>query len=111
MAAVVLLMLSLAVPAGAYYDGYGNVGQYEAWEEDSCGILVPIPVACGISGIVCFGLLSLQKSVKKKSGASEYITERGVTITAASDHFTHTTQVRRKLHTEQHGGRNGPPGR
>lgn len=106
LAAAVLLVLSMAVPAGAYHDVY-----YETGEDASGGIMVPILVSCGISGIVCLGLLSLQKSVKKKSGASEYITEGGVTITSASDRFTHTTQVRRKLQTGNQGGRNGPPGR
>lgn len=98
LAAAVLLMLSLAIPAGAYHDGYEQIGYYET--EDSGGIIVPILVACGISGIVCFCLLSLQKSVRKQSGASEYITEQGVNITKASDRFTHTTQVRRKLQTD-----------
>ena len=56
-----------------------------------------------IPALICFVLVSLQKSVHKKTGASDYITEEGVHISHASDRFTHTTQTRRKLQTNQNG--------
>lgn len=96
------LVLALAAPAAAYYSDYGY---YDCYEEDSGNILVPIGVAAGISGLICFGLVSMQKNVHKKSGALEYITEQGVHFTHASDRFTHTTQTRRKLPNNQNGKR------
>lgn len=104
----VVLLLALSAPAmaaqednghfAAYYTDYGY---YDSYEEDSGGVLLPIMVGAGISGVICFGLVSLQKNVHRKSGAAEYITEQGVHITHASDRFTHTTRTRRKLQNNQ----------
>lgn len=103
--AALVLMVSLAVPAMAAQNDNGHFAayyiSYDSYEEESGGSLMPIIVAAGISGIICFGLVSLQKNVHKKSGAADYITEQGVNITHASDRFTHTTQTRRKLQTNQ----------
>lgn len=107
--AALLLMVSLAAPAMAAQNDNGHFAayytSYDSYEEESGGILMPIIVAAGISGLVCFGLVSLQKNVRRKSGAADYITEQGVNITHASDRFTHTTQTRRKLQTNQNQGR------
>lgn len=106
--AVLAVLLAMAVPAMAageqspHFAAYSSdYGYYDSYEGESSGILVPILVAAGISSIICFGLVSLQRNVHKKSGASEYITEQGVRITHASDRFTHTTRTRRKLQTNQ----------
>ena len=93
-----MLILALAVPAGAV--AYGVEMEYDS----GGGLLTPLLVGVGIAGLICYGLVSLQKNVKKKSGASDYITQEGVKIAHASDRFTHTTQTRRKLQSNQ-GGR------
>lgn len=102
--AVLALAVSLAVPVMAQHNA-GPVAAYstgyDSYEGESGSSLTPILVAAGISGIICFGLMSLQKNVHKKSGAAEYITEEGVSITHASDRFTHTTRTCRKLQTNQ----------
>lgn len=107
MLAVVMLLAALAVPAMAAREDDGHFAayyvDYDSYDADSGGIMLPILVGAGISGVICFGLVSLQKNVHKKSGASEYITEEGVKITQSSDRFTHRTQTRRKLQNSQNG--------
>ena len=98
VAAALSLLLALAVPAAA--SEIPGFLSYASDYEDG-GILTPLIVGVGISGLICFVLVSLQKSVHKKTGASDYITEEGVHISQASDRFTHTTQTRRKLQNNQ----------
>ena len=101
-AAVSVLVLILALTVPAFAAEMPNVLSYASDYEDG-GLLTPLIIGVGISGLICFGLVSLQKSVHKKTGASDYITEEGVHICHASDRFTHTTQTRRKLQTNQNG--------
>lgn len=90
-----VLIFALAVPAAAQ--------GYYAYDYESGGgdLMTPLLVGVGVSGVICFGLVSLQKSVHKKTGASDYITGEGVHISHASDRFTHTTQTRRRLQNNQ----------
>lgn len=97
-AAALVLLLALSVPVAA---AEMPVFLSYASDYEDGGILTPLIVGVGISALICFVLVSLQKSVHKKTGASDYITEEGVHISHASDRFTHTTQTRRKLQTNQ----------
>lgn len=98
--AVLILIFALAVPVAA--EEVPHFAAYSAdYGSEDGGILTPLLVGVGVSGLICFGLVSLQKSVHKKTGASDYITEEGVHISHASDRFTHTTQTRRKLQNNQ----------
>lgn len=102
--ALLALVLVLAVPALAAETGGAHFAAYSAdYGSEDGGILTPLLVGVGVSGLICFGLVSLQKSVHKKTGATDYITEEGVHISHASDRFTHTTQTRRKLQTNTNG--------
>lgn len=97
-----ILVLALAAPVdAAQTDGIHMLSYSVDYESDDSGFLTCVLVGMGISAVICFGLVSLQRNVHKQSGASEYITEEGVNFTHASDRYTHTTRTRRKLENNQ----------
>lgn len=102
--AVLMLMIFMAVPAAAMENPAQHIAAHTVgygYAEEPGGSLLPVLVGMGLSGVICLGLVSLQKDVHKKSGASDYITEEGIRIVHASDRFTHTTQTRRRLQNNQ----------
>ena len=96
-----LLVVALAVPAAAQSETAHFAAYTVEYEEDNGGILTPLLMGMGVSGVICIGIASLQKDVHKKTGASDYITEEGVHFSHASDRYTHTTRTRRKLENNQ----------
>lgn len=67
-------------------------------------LLVIILGSCLISGLICGVLVSQMKTAVKGTHATEYITEKGIDIRVRTDRYTHTTQVRRKIQTNNSSG-------
>ncbi len=92
---------------------------YESTADEGWGILIviiPAVIAGVIALIVCLIFKAQMKSVYKGSGARAYISRDGFKLSDKSDIFTHTTQVRNKIKTNNNssggnirvgGGRSG----
>ena len=90
--------------AGQPVDDYGASGyrgdsgrQLTVWN-----ILTFTALPCFISGLICFGMKSRMKTVRKASSAGSYIPPGGFRLRVRDDMFTHTTESRVKIQKEEH---------
>ena len=52
----------------------------------------------------CLLLKRKMQTVHKKVEANEYVAAGGLTLTKQYDHYTHTTETRRKIHDDSDSG-------
>ena len=67
-------------------------------------ILAVVAGSCVIALVVCLILRAKMKSVHKGVDANVYATGGGLTLTDSYDHYTHTTETRRKIESDSGGG-------
>lgn len=103
------------------YDGDYNVDYEPTPGENFVGsFVVALGISCVISIIICLLLLLKMHTVHQKTEANDYISEK-LKLTRKEDHYTHTTQTRRKIeressssgstHSETGGGGSGRSGK
>ena len=69
------------------------------------GIVISLLVGCVAAFVIAVCLSSrLMKSVSAKTEANAYLIAGSVEITGREDHFTHTTEIRRKIERDSGGG-------
>ena len=67
---------------------------------------IAVAVSCLIAFLVCMILKGQMKSVRKGVDANVYTTAGGgLKLTDSYDHYTHTTETRRKIESDSGGGR------
>ena len=67
---------------------------------------IAVAVSCLIAFLVCMILKGQMKSVRKGVDANVYTTAGGgLKLTDSYDHYTHTTETRRKIESNSGGGR------
>ena len=102
-----ILETGIAATDENYQSSYTDVtdydyGYYESTADEGWGIygvLAAVGIPCIIALIVCLIFKGQMKSVYKGSGAREYISKDGFKLSERSDIFTHTTQVRNRIVT------------
>jgi len=67
-------------------------------------VIVSIIVSCIIALIVCLVFKAQMKSVYKGSSASSYVSREGFKLSERNDIFTHSTQVRNRIKTNNSSG-------
>lgn len=106
-------------------DWFGGFSDYQT----ACGQLLdraaagkpvgpsPVPYIAGsaavslvIALVVCLILKAQMKSVRRQTAANQYILGGGVKLTAQYDHFSHSTETRRRLESKSSGGTRGGGG-
>ena len=85
----------------------GVVAETEAVAEHiQPAIGIAVAVSCLIAFLVCMILKGQVKSVRKGVDANVYTTAGGgLKLTDSYDHYTHTTETRRKIESNSGGGR------
>lgn len=74
------------------------------------GIIACAVISLLIAWLVCSLIKSRMKSAKLATDADSYVQPGGAQITNRQDHFTHTTQVRRRIETSDRSGGGGGGG-
>ena len=98
-----------------YQDGYVDESGYHEYPPQPLtiwNILTFTGLPCLISGLICMGMKSRMKTVRKAASAGNYIPSGGFRLRVRDDRFTHTTESRVKIQKEENhsGGHSGGGG-
>lgn len=113
------------LPAFGAGDWHGGIAAYlsacdeqlaDAGESPVGAVLTAVGGSCAVAMVVCLVLKGRMKSVRRRDEAGRYAAFGGFELTASEDHFTHTTESRRRIEkkesrSESGGGGSGRSGK
>lgn len=70
-------------------------------------LIISALVACAVVLTVCLILKGRMKSVRAQRSAAVYVAPGGLTLTARSDRYSHTTETRTRINDRDHDGGGG----
>lgn len=70
-------------------------------------LIISVLVACAVALTVCLILKGRMKSVRAQRSAAVYVAPGGLTLTARSDRYSHTTETRTRINERDHDGGGG----
>ncbi len=95
------------------YEEHAYPVQYDTYEREKdsgeaiVSVIGIIGLPCLIAGCVCYAFKRQMRSVYTGKSASHYISKEGFVLTSKSDIFTHITQVRNRIKTNNNSFKGG----